>query len=59
MHRVLNCGIGMVVVVPASQAEAAKAHLQAQGETVYQIGHIEARQGEAVVLKNGKAGPQA
>ncbi|RUR40723.1 phosphoribosylformylglycinamidine cyclo-ligase [Vreelandella populi] len=52
MHRVLNCGIGMVVVVPAEEAEQTMAHLQAQGETVYRIGHIIKRQDEAVVLEN-------
>lgn len=52
MHRVLNCGIGMVVVVSAEQAESAMAHLTEQGETVYQIGTIIKRQDEAVVLKN-------
>lgn len=45
MHRVFNCGIGMVVIVSADQAEAAKAQLEAAGETVYQIGHIRAREG--------------
>ncbi|WP_027966721.1 phosphoribosylformylglycinamidine cyclo-ligase [Halomonas halocynthiae] len=40
MHRVLNCGIGMVVVVPADGADEARAHLQALGETVYRIGEI-------------------
>lgn len=43
MHRVLNCGIGMVVVVPADKADQARAHLQAQGETVHRIGRIIAR----------------
>ncbi|MGM1051390.1 MAG: phosphoribosylformylglycinamidine cyclo-ligase [Pseudomonadota bacterium] len=57
MHRVLNCGIGMVVVVPAEQADQARAHLQAQGETVHHIGEIIARQGdeEQVLLENLKA----
>lgn len=45
MHRVFNCGIGMVVIVSADQAEAAKTQLEAAGETVYQIGHIRAREG--------------
>ena len=40
MHRVFNCGIGMVAVVPASQAEAISQALRAQGEIVYQLGEI-------------------
>ena len=52
MHRVLNCGIGMVVVVPQHQAEQAVAHLQAEGESVYRLGQIVARQGDAVILEN-------
>lgn len=40
MYRVFNCGIGMVVVVPASQAQAISQALRAQGETVYQLGEI-------------------
>ena len=52
MHRVLNCGVGMVVVVPAEQAKQAREHLQAQGETVYTLGNIVARKGEAVTLEN-------
>src|SRR5260221_2846506 len=43
MHRVFNCGIGMVVVVAAGHAAAATKLLVAQGETVYHIGAIEAR----------------
>jgi phosphoribosylformylglycinamidine cyclo-ligase len=46
MHRVFNCGIGMVIVVPAADAEAALAELAATGETVYRIGKIRARQGD-------------
>ncbi|MGQ7263627.1 phosphoribosylformylglycinamidine cyclo-ligase [Vreelandella sp. V005] len=52
MHRVLNCGIGMVVVVPEQQAEQAIAHLQGEGESVYRLGQIVKRQGEAVILEN-------
>ncbi|GAA5234287.1 phosphoribosylformylglycinamidine cyclo-ligase [Verticiella sediminum] len=44
MHRVFNCGIGMVVVVPAAQAEAVAARLAASGETVSRIGEIVAQQ---------------
>jgi len=47
MHRVFNCGIGMVIVVPAEKADQALAHLQARGETVHRIGHVIAR-GDAI-----------
>jgi phosphoribosylformylglycinamidine cyclo-ligase len=40
MHRVFNCGIGMVIVVAAAQAEAISATLREQGETVYALGEI-------------------
>lgn len=42
MHRVFNCGIGMVVVVPAARADAIMAAFIAAGETVYQLGDIRA-----------------
>ena len=41
MHRVFNCGIGMVVVVAAAAAKRAIGALRAAGETVYEIGSIE------------------
>jgi phosphoribosylformylglycinamidine cyclo-ligase len=40
MHRVFNCGIGLVVVVAAADADAAIARLRAAGETVARIGEI-------------------
>ncbi len=40
MHRVFNCGIGMVVVVPAEQADAVIALFQQHGETAQRIGEI-------------------
>ncbi|MGJ8521987.1 Phosphoribosylformylglycinamidine cyclo-ligase [Carnimonas sp. R-84981] len=54
MYRTLNCGIGMVVVVAAADADKAIEHLKAQGETVYRIGEVRARQGdeEQVALEN-------
>jgi phosphoribosylformylglycinamidine cyclo-ligase len=43
MHRVFNCGIGMVLVVAERDAGRAIDHLRAAGETVHRIGVIEAR----------------
>jgi len=47
MHRVFNCGIGMVIVVPAEQADAVEATLAQQGEQVSRIGRIVARAADA------------
>lgn len=46
MHRVFNCGIGMVIIVDREDADAALACLQQSGETAYRIGRIAARQGK-------------
>jgi phosphoribosylformylglycinamidine cyclo-ligase len=43
MHRVFNCGIGMVLVVAERDAARAAERLRAAGETVYRIGAIERR----------------
>lgn len=43
MHRVFNCGIGMVVIVAAADADAALAQLKAAGEIVSRIGEIRVR----------------
>lgn len=40
MYRVFNCGIGMVIVVPASKANAVAENLRQAGETVYALGEI-------------------
>lgn len=41
MARTFNCGIGMVVIVSADEAEAVTAALEAANETVFTIGSIE------------------
>ena len=41
MARTFNCGIGMVVIVNADEAEAVTAALRAADETVFTIGRIE------------------
>jgi phosphoribosylformylglycinamidine cyclo-ligase len=43
MHRVFNCGIGMVVVLDAKDADRAARSLAGAGETVFRIGRVEAR----------------
>ena len=42
MYRTFNCGIGMVVVVPANQKELALETLSALGENAWELGVIEA-----------------
>ena len=40
MAKTFNCGIGLVVIVKASQAEEAKALFEQEGEVVYKIGTV-------------------
>ncbi len=42
MYRTLNCGIGMVVALPASDKARAIELFESHGETVYEIGEIAA-----------------
>ena len=50
MHRVFNCGIGMVAAVAPEHAARAAELLRAAGETVYEIGAIEPGEGEPEAL---------
>lgn len=45
MHRVFNCGIGMVVVVAEKDAARAQALLKRAGERVWRIGAVRRRRG--------------
>jgi phosphoribosylformylglycinamidine cyclo-ligase len=40
MRRTFNCGVGMVVIVAATDASLATQFLTAQGETVYRLGEV-------------------
>jgi phosphoribosylformylglycinamidine cyclo-ligase len=40
MRRTFNCGVGMVVIVDAKDAQEAIQVLNNQGETAWQIGRI-------------------
>ncbi|QIL89628.1 phosphoribosylformylglycinamidine cyclo-ligase [Microbulbifer harenosus] len=51
MYRTFNCGVGMVICVPAADADKALARLQELGEEAFVVGSIEAGNGgEAVEL---------
>ncbi|MBO0346192.1 phosphoribosylformylglycinamidine cyclo-ligase [Roseibium limicola] len=52
MLRTFNCGVGMVIVVEAAQAQAITDVLTREGETVFRIGKIGAEGPESVVFKN-------
>ena len=54
MARTFNCGIGMVVIVTPQHSEAVRAALKSAGETVFEIGRIEA--GRRGCTINGAAG---
>lgn len=50
MYRTFNCGVGLMIVVPAAEKEKAVEFLIAQGENAWVLGHIEnAAEGEAQV----------
>ncbi|MBV1787553.1 phosphoribosylformylglycinamidine cyclo-ligase [Marinobacterium sp. D7] len=42
MYRTLNCGVGMVICVPADKADEALSLLASEGENAWMIGSIEA-----------------
>lgn len=55
MLRTFNCGIGMIVCVPADEAETAVSILTANGEVAFAIGQIEkATQGEDSFVEYSK-----
>ena len=40
MYRTFNMGVGMVLVVDPSEADAVRAYLKAEGETFYELGKV-------------------
>lgn len=53
MYRTFNCGVGMIVVVPAAQLDNALSQLQQAGETAWHLGEIQAAAaGEQLVIIN-------
>ena len=57
MYRTFNCGVGMVIVVPEEHKAEALALLTSLGETAWEIGSIESRNGDEpqVEMRNGTA----
>jgi phosphoribosylformylglycinamidine cyclo-ligase len=55
MLRTFNCGIGMIAVVEAAQAEAIAAYLTAQGERVVLLGKLIENRGQSVVYQGSLA----
>jgi phosphoribosylformylglycinamidine cyclo-ligase len=49
MYRTFNCGIGMVAIVSADDADQAEQLLTAQGESVYRIGRVTEGTGEVSI----------
>jgi phosphoribosylformylglycinamidine cyclo-ligase len=54
MARTFNCGVGMAVVVEPEQAPVVTSLLEGAGETVFEIGRIEAGQRGSTIV--GTAG---
>ncbi|WP_299807622.1 phosphoribosylformylglycinamidine cyclo-ligase [uncultured Shewanella sp.] len=46
MYRTFNCGVGMVVALPADKVDSALELLKAEGENAWLIGNIAKRNGE-------------
>lgn len=54
MYRTFNCGVGMVIAVPAAEKDKALAILRASGENAFVIGHVaDAQAGEHQVDLQG------
>lgn len=54
MYRTFNCGVGMVLVVPAEIAQAVISFFNEQGEQAFQIGQIEASSSDEPVIVEGE-----
>jgi phosphoribosylformylglycinamidine cyclo-ligase len=50
MHRVLNCGVGMVVIIPKNSSSKAIEHLTECGEKAWLIGEVIPSTGEQVIF---------
>jgi len=51
MYRVLNCGVGMVVIISKESSSQAIEHLSACGENAWLIGEVFHSKGEQVIIE--------
>ena len=51
MYRVLNCGVGMVVIISKESSSQAIEHLSACGENAWLIGEVVYSKGEQVIIE--------
>ena len=51
MYRVLNCGVGMVVIIPKEFSDEAIKHLNACGEEAWLLGEVVQSNGEQVTIE--------
>ena len=51
MYRVLNCGVGMVVIISKESSSQAIEHLNACGENAWLIGEVIHSKGEQVIIE--------
>ena len=50
MYRTFNCGVGMVIALPAAEADKAGQFLNDKGEQAWKIGYIKASDAEQRVV---------
>ena len=53
MLRTFNCGLGLIAIVDAAQADKVRAAFEREGETVFDIGALESASGAAHVRYRG------
>lgn len=51
MYRTFNCGVGMILCLPAIQAETCIAAINSSGERAWEIGHIGVQTGVTQVVR--------
>ena len=57
MLRTFNCGVGMVIVVARTEADAVEASLRKAGESPWHLGRLDLRQEQDAVRFIGSLAP--